>query len=373
MIYNLSCFIVWLLAIPFLLIATFKKKYKNSILARFFLYKNPPLKEAKYHIHACSLGEVASIKHLFNELGDARLSVTTQTGFNEAKKFTDKISFLPFECFLPFYFSKCDTLIVFEAELWLNLFRVAKNKGARTILLNARISDKSYKSYLRFKFYYKMIFANIDLVLAQSQTDKERLASLGAKNIKVVGNIKSANLPKKTKTYIKPSKHVITLASSHKNEEKKILENIILKDDESLFIVPRHPERFSEVEKLALNFAKKHNYSFEKFSDGKKLNSKINLIDAMGELVNIYAISDIVVLCGSFEKNIGGHNPIEAAQFDCGIISGKFIHNQRSLFTAVSDIKMADYGQLNNLIHQNFKSKIINSCDFDEVLKLIKG
>lgn len=373
MIYNTISFIIYLLALPFLAVLSFKSKYNLSIPSRFFLFRNLSPKMAKFHIHACSLGEVRSIAPIIKELDDARISVITKTGFESAKKLAKKVNFLPFECFLPFWFSKCETLVVFEAELWLNLFKIAKKKGAKTILLNARISDKSYKSYMRFRFYYKVVFKNIDLVLAQSEVDKQRLETLGAKNIKVVGNIKSANLPSPSKIYKKPSKKVITIASSHENEEKEILSKISLNNDETLFIVPRHPERFQSVHEIAFNFAKANNLSYERLSQKLNLTSKIILIDSLGELVNIYAISDIVVLCGSFEKKIGGHNPIEAAQFGCGIISGEYYFNQKSLFNVVDGIKIAKYDDLQNLIHLNFNSKIINKCDFDEVMKLIKG
>ena len=358
---------------PFLAVLSFKSKFRRSIPARFFLYQNPRPKPAKFHIHACSLGEVVAISPFLKALEDARLSVITQTGFTKALNLTKSVSFLPFECFLPFWFSKCDTLIVFEAELWLNLFKIAKKNGAKTILLNARISDKSYKSYLRFRFYYKLIFANIDLVLAQSDTDKQRLANLGAKNIKVIGNVKSANLPSPSKSYQKPTNKVITIASSHENEEKQILSKISLNDDETLFIVPRHPERFAAADEIAAKFATKFNLSYEKASQNAGLKSRVILVDIMGELVNIYAISDIVVLCGSFEPNIGGHNPIEAAQFGCGIISGEHYFNQKPLFSAVDGIQIAKYDDLSNLIHLNLHTKIINKCDFNEVLKHIKA
>lgn len=373
MIYTLISFIIYILALPFLAVLSLRSKFHQSIPARFFLFGNPRPKITKFHIHACSLGEVVAISPLIKALQDTRISVITQTGFKKAVELSKNVRFLPFECFLPFWLSKCETLIVFEAELWLNLFKIAKKNGAKTILLNARISDKSYKSYLRFKFYYKFVFANIDLVLAQSETDKQRLINLGAKNVKVVGNIKSANLPSPNKTYQKPTKKVITIASSHQNEEKQILSKITLNDDETLFIAPRHPERFNEVDEIATKFATKFNLSYEKMSQNKGLKSRVILVDCLGELVNIYAISDIVVLCGSFEKNIGGHNPIEAAQFGCGIISGEHYFNQKPLFSAVSEIQIAKYDDLTNLIHLNLSSKITNKCDFDEVLRQIKG
>ena len=96
-----------------------------------------------------------------------------------------------------------------------------------------------------------------------------------------------------------------------------------------MIIAPRHPERFAEVEKLANDYAKKHDFSFAKFSQTHKFEAKINLLDTLGELVNVYAISDVVVLGGSFVPNIGGHNPIECAQFNPVILAASLYFNQR--------------------------------------------
>ena len=377
MIYNALSFIIWALCAPFLLLFSFKSKfkceYKNSLLARFFAYKNPPLKPCKYHFHACSLGEVASIQKLVEHFRGAKISaqitVTTATGYQKAKSFCDNVSFLPFEWMLPFMLKKCEYLVVFEAELWLNLFKYAKKSGAKTILLNARISEHSYKSYLRFSFYYKYLFSFVDLVLAQSKDDEIRLKSLGAKNIKVIGNVKSAVLAKPSKSYKKSEKHTICIASSHEKEEEQILNAIKLRDNEKLFIVPRHPQRFDKVCALAKHYAKANNLSFERFSQNAGLNSDINVIDALGELVNIYAISDVVLLCGSFEPKIGGHNPLECAQFGCGIISGEHYFNQKALYKEVQGIKVAKYEELEALVHEKWRSKIAHLCEFNALIK----
>ena len=81
-------------------------------------------------------------------------------------------------------------LVVMEAELWLLMFASAKLKGVKTSLINARISDRSYPKYLKFRFFYRFLFGFVDCVFAQTETDKNRLESLGAKNVVVSGNIK---------------------------------------------------------------------------------------------------------------------------------------------------------------------------------------
>ena len=160
-IYYFLVVLLYVVALPFLLILSFKKKYKDSIPARFFLLNNPPFKKEGIWFHACSLGEVNSLKPIFDELQeDINLSVITQTGYKSAKEKKGlHVRYLPFELFLPFWVKKQRVLVVTEAELWPMLFIVAKLKGAKTILINARISDKSYNSYKKFNWFYRWLFS----------------------------------------------------------------------------------------------------------------------------------------------------------------------------------------------------------------------
>lgn len=360
-------------ALPLAILA-FKKKYRASIPARFFLFKNPKFDASRVHFHACSFGEVRSIAPLVNRFKDAAaVSVVTKTGFDEAKKITQNTRFLPFEIFLPFWLKPAKITVIFEAELWLGLVFWAKFKSSRIILINARISDRSYKSYLKFGFFYRYLFKFIDKIYAQSDLDKERLERLGAKNIVVSGNIKSAFLPSPSKIYAKPKKRVIVLASTHAGEEELILRDLNLSANDKLILVPRHPERFGEASEVLVKFAVKNGLSFAKFSEAKNFDAQCVLVDAMGELVNIYKFSDVVVLGGSFVPNVGGHNPIEAAQFENAVISGEFIFNQKALYSAVDGIKFAKADEISSLLKQNLpKAKIVAKGDASEILKDIE-
>ena len=350
-LYFLISLVLFIVALPFLIVFSFKQKYKNSIFARFFLFKNPPFRDSGVWFHVCSLGEAKSIKMLHDKIdGVKNISVVTNTGYDEACKYANSVRFLPYELFLPFWITKQKVLVVFEAELWYMLFYIAKKRGIKTILINARISDNSYKSYLRFKWLYKKIFANIDKVFAQSQKDKIRLIELGAKSVQVVGNIKSATNVKITKNFIKPKEFLITLASTHQEEERLILENFKITTDMKIVVVPRHPERFDEVDKYLKDFCKKMDLSYHRFSQKSDFSSNVILVDKMGEMINIYAISDLVVLGGSFVKNTGGHNPLEVAHFGCKLISGREIFNQESLFELIDNYNLATIDELQNLI-----------------------
>lgn len=348
--------IAYIVALPYLLFLTCKEKYRHSIPARFFLYKNPKFEKNGIWFHGCSLGEIRSLKPLIEKISlHANLTTTTQTGFKEAKKITQDSRFLPFEIWLPFWVKKPKALIVTEAELWAMLFVVAKLKGAKTFLINARISDNSYKSYKKYAFFYKLIFFFIDFVFAQSQEDKERLLALGAKNVIVNGNIKSATIPQKTKTLTKPTKRVITLASTHENEEELLLKAIGIQDNSMIIVAPRHPERFKQVDEFLKNFAHKNSLTYEKFSTSGFTQSDIFLCDTLGELINIYAITDITILGGSFIDGIGGHNPLEAAFFENKIISGEYIFNQKELYLQVQNIYFSNLATIKELLNQDLK------------------
>lgn len=354
--------IVYILALPFLIVFSFFKKYKESIPSRFFLKNNPKFEENGIWFHACSYGEVSSLSSLINTLKlsnkNVKISVITQTGFKRAQEYTKDVRYLPFEIFLPSWITKQDILIVTEAELWLMLFFLAKKKGSRTILINARVNDNSYHRYKKFRWFYSKIFANIDEVYAQSAIDEKRLKFLGAKNVQITGNIKNMNLPKVTKNYGANQKFdkVITVASTHIGEESLILKQLsnINLDNALVVLVPRHPERFEAVHKLAQAWANDMGKTYCRFSkDGFDDPCDVMLCDVMGELINIYAITDITILGGSFIEGVGGHNPIEPASFNNIIISGPFYYNQKELYSKVENITICSADEIAKTIRTN--------------------
>jgi len=368
-LYYFFALILYIISLPVLIILSFKEKYKDSIPARFFLLKNPPFNKPCHHFHTCSLGETKAIKPLIEKFDEVNLSIITNTGYEEAKKYKNaNVRFLPFEIFLPFWQKPCKSLVVVEAELWLMLFVMAKKRCNKTLLINARISDRSYPKYLKFRWFYKHLFKYIDVILAQSEKDKERLISLGAKNVKVAGNIKSAVNYQITKNYQKPKKELIIAGSTHIDEEEIILNSY--KKDSILVIVPRHPERFEEVYKIIKEFALKNNLTYGKIDE--EFNKDIILVNKMGKLINLYAIADKVILGGSFVDNVGGHNPLEVAYFNKPIISGKYIFNQYPLFEMVENANIIENSDLKEYLNKNLlPTKIKNRGNIDIILKEI--
>jgi len=356
-LYTIVSILIYLIALPFLFLLSLKDKYKVSIPARFFLWKNPPLSPDGIWFHSCSFGEAKAIKPLVEAFrqNDLRMTTTTHTGMDVIKGYTKQSRYLPFEPILLGWMRSQKALIVMEAEFWYLLFFLAKRRGAKTLLINARMSDRSFHKYQRIGWLYKEIFKYIDEVYAQTEMDKVRLESLGAKNVTVTGNIKLAVLPKITRRLVKPDGLVICAASTHRGEEKLIMDAFLdLKKEEKdakLIIVPRHPERFEKVSSEVEVFAKAHGYSWHRFSNDKSFNTDITVVDRLGELVNVYAISDLVVLGGAFEP-IGGHNAAEAAQFGCRIISGPHYFNQKDIFEAVEGISIVEASNLSKRMQQ---------------------
>lgn len=349
--YFLVSLLLYVLAIPFILFKSKNSKYQKALPARFFLKENSSFKESKVWFHVCSFGETKAIKPLVDAIDEeVNISVITNTGYEEAKKLSKNVRYLPYELLLPFWINKQKILLVMEAELWYMLFLFAKIKKTKTVLINARISDRSYNSYKKFSWFYKKIFKNIDKVFAQSEIDKSRLEELGACNVEVIGNIKLATLPIASNKYLKPKEFVITAGSTHENEEELIL-NSYEKEFGKLIIVPRHPERFEKVNQLILEFIKNKDMTYHKFSLKNDFSSDIILVDVMGELNNIYEISDAVILGGAFEK-IGGHNPVEPAFFNCRVISGENYFNQKALFECIENYKIVKNSQLKDIMRE---------------------
>ncbi len=348
--------LLFLIALPLLIVLSLKQKYKESIPARFFLFKNPKFSSANsLWFHVCSLGEARALKPIFDALKNQKLLVTTitQTGHNEAKRYEAEVRYLPYEMYLPFWIKPQKKLIVLEAEFWYILFCVARANGAQIILLNARISDKSVDKYMKFSWFYKKLLQNVDIIYAQSEVDKNRFLALGAKNIEVIGNIKLAGEIKKTKAYTKPNTEVIVAGSTHAGEEKSILEAFITykeQNDAKLIVVPRHPERFNEVYTLIEGYAKENALTLSRFSEVKNFASDLVLVDIMGELNNMYAISDIAILGGAFKDDVGGHNPLEPAYFGCKIITGKHFFHQKELFRYVHHVQYVNADEIDNAL-----------------------
>lgn len=369
---------VYVAALPLLLILAFKKKYRDSLPARFFGWKNPPFTAHDIWFHVCSLGEAKAIAPILERLGDKRIaiSVITHTGYAAASHYRAQVRYLPYELWLWFWIRTPKTLVVLEAEFWYLLFRLAHKRGGRVIALNARISDRSFPKYYRFRWFYRILLSQCDQIFCQSAEDMARFIALGAHNVEVVGNIKLSQKIAATQTYPKPDALLIVAASTHEGEEEGIVKGFIAyratNPDARLLIVPRHPERFGKVAELIERIAAE--LSFSRWSEAQAIDHDITLIDAMGELNNFYAISDVAILGGAF-KPIGGHNPLEPAHFGCKIITGEHFFLQRELFKYVSHVQFIDLDRVAEALIEAESlppSQVNATIDLERVIEYLK-
>jgi 3-deoxy-D-manno-octulosonic-acid transferase len=374
-------------ALPLLILLAFKPKYRESIPSRFFLYNNSRFEENGLWFHVCSLGEARALEPLMQELypkgasSEAHITITTitHTGYKEAKKYKAEVRYLPFEIFLPFWIRKPKVLVVLEAEFWYLLFAVVKKRGSKLFLLNARISERSFPKYLRLRWFYTKLLSYCDYIYVQSEADKNRFIALGALHVKVLGNIKLAQKIEANRLLEKPKQEIITAGSTHKGEEGSILKAFISykkRHDASLIIVPRHPERFEQVWQEISLASKNNNLTCKRYSDDEKLDTDIILVDAMGELNNIYAISDIVILGGAFKEDVGGHNPLEPSHFGCKIITGEHIFNQKELFKYVHHVQFVEpenIGEALEVAKDMPPSQVDEKIDLETIIKEIKS
>ncbi len=244
--------------------------------------------------------------------------------------------------------------LLLETEVWPNAMACAQARAVPLALVNARLSDKSLQQALRMAPLSRPAYSALAAVYAQSDSDAQRLRALGAPVRGVFGNLKFDATPdaaqraqgKQWRQAL--SRPVLMLASSRETEESNFLELIsalaisggaqaaiqkISNHDSAeasaaagfqILIVPRHPQRFDEVQALV----EKRGWSVSRRSDwkGAPLAADVWLGDSLGEMALYYAMSDVALLGGSFAP-LGGQNLIEAAACGCPVIMGPHTFN----------------------------------------------
>jgi 3-deoxy-D-manno-octulosonic-acid transferase len=306
-------------------------------------------------VHAVSVGEVMAVSQLIAELRRRLpayrivVSTTTDTGQRLARR-----HFPPqdvFYCPMDFAFAirpylgrlRPQLVVIAETELWPNFLRQAHAHGARVAVVNARISDRSWPGYWRFRFLLKKIFRSVDLVLAQTEEDARRLAQLGAPEarLRTSGNLKfdvpAPALPPLVdslrKSFRESAATPVLVCGSTVGEEEPLLlrafENILASYPQAVMILaPRHPERFDEVirllERLGIRFFKRSLWAGEAVAGG------VLLVDTIGELAALYSLADIAFVGGSLVPR-GGHNIIEPAQHGVAIMVGPHTEDFRDI------------------------------------------
>jgi len=346
--------IIYTLALSVLLPFEYLKRQshirKRWLVERAGFFGNHPVMDKKHclWIHAVSVGEVISsvsfVQKFRAQYPDSDIIVSTVTDTGQkvaAERLSDiaQIIYMPFD--IPFFIRKTidffnpSLFIIMETELWPNIIKELKKRGIPVILINGRISEKSFNGYLKLRFFMKHVLQNIDRFCVQNEIYAERIIKLGAipDNVRVTGNFKfdtrpPAGLPDWAKLL---NGRVIIAGSTHEPEEEIILDAYmkLKKDfpDIILILAPRHPERFKEVEDLV----KSKGVTYARRSDlhttiHPVIESGVVILDAIGELAAVYGACDIAVIGGSFIKH-GGQNPLEPAYWSKSIICGASMEN----------------------------------------------
>lgn len=294
--------------------------------------------------HCASVGEVRSIKKIVDTLRQDNkdisiiISTMTATGRQIAVDYikADKAFLLPIEnsraVSMIISYMNVSVLVIVDTELWPNLIFTASNQ-IPVFLINGRISDKTYKTYKRFKFIFKSVLKRFSAIMTKSELDEERFTNILGKSSKIItaGNIKFQE--RKSKDSVKTIKELENIkfflaASTHKGEEEIILSwfNGSMEGFDKLIFVPRHIERSAEVKEII----EKQGYSVSLYSEND-FSKQVMIIDAFGLLEGLYILADKIFIGGSL-KEIGGHNIYEALQFEKKVAVGKYMFSFKEIF-----------------------------------------
>jgi 3-deoxy-D-manno-octulosonic-acid transferase len=306
-------------------------------------------------LHAVSVGEVLAASRLVKTLDAAlpgtfiAISTTTRTGQALARERfgAERVFYCPLD--LPWavraYLNalRPRLLVLVETEFWPNLLSGCFRRGIPVAVVNARISDHSWPRYRRLRGLWRPFLSRMSRVLAQSETDADRLKAIGClpERVTVAGNLKfdvraatEAEATRRLKS-LAGTLRLVVAGSTLEGEEAALLEAWprLLEADPQLAMVlaPRHPERFAAVAALLA----KSGIPWVRRSDWQPESSplkpgQIVLLDTIGELASVYSLASVAFVGGSLIP-AGGHNPLEPAQFGVPIVMGPHCFNFRAI------------------------------------------
>src|SRR3972149_9477167 len=361
-IYSFLTYLFFLISSPYFIYKLLTtKKYRTGIKERLgFLdksLKNIKPGKRRIWIHAVSVGEVIAASLLIKRIRELWpdetliLTTVTETGNNTARKRikeADIITFFPLDIGWSVRrfkgFLNPDICIIMETELWPNFLKIISENKTPVLIVNGRLSEKSYRGYRIGKTFFKKALKNISFFSMQTDSDAERIILLGAEKEKVfvTGNLKfdqvfkagsQMNQDIAGELMLPTGCKILVLGSTHSGEEDILISTFkkLKRKFHDLFLIvaPRHPERFREVEDLliknSIKFCRRTKIKEEPFSKKEAI-----LLDTIGELSKIYSIATIVFMGGSLVP-IRGHNILEPAVFKKPVLFGKYMHNFRDI------------------------------------------
>ena len=359
LLYSVLSVVALVIASPFLAYQAVRhRKYVRSLRQRLGYL---PLSfnidgDESIWIHAVSVGETLTARALIGELKTRYpglklfLSTTTMTGHEVARALTDIDGVFYFP--LDWGFTVRRTLdvvrprlfVMMETEIWPMLLRECRERGVATMLVNGRISKRSFARYTLVRRFFRRVLDDVERFCMQSEEAARRIVALGADPARVVvtGSLKFDSLDwpgvgphgqsrDRVLRYFRlsPGRPVVIAASTLRGEDQASFEAFHRVQarwpDALLIVAPRHPERFEEVTRLAaeegFRVVRRTSLPVDQSPD-----ADVVVLDTIGELARLYQIASVVFVGGSL-VDAGGHNILEPAMFGKAIVFGPHMHN----------------------------------------------
>ena len=383
-VYNIFLFIVFLFSPIIFLVRMFNGKEDPIRFKEKLCIYSKKNNLNSIWFHAVSVGELMSILPVLNILEKNKqidqIIVTSSTISSakifEKQKFKKIVHrYFPIDTnflnkkFINYW--KPQAAFFVDSEIWPNMFKNLKKNNIPVILLNARITKRSFKRWLLIKNFSSLVFKNISLALPSNIETKNFLKKLGVNKIKFIGNLKyyglskiNNNKKKKFKNKFKSFK-VWCAASTHEGEEiliSNVHKNLKKKQKNLLtIIIPRHVDRIEKI----IELMNKNQLKIIKHSSNKNINKNtdIYLVDTYGEASNFYDLSNVCFMGGSV-INHGGQNPLEPARLGNYILNGPNIGNFEEIYEFLSknnmSITTSNLDKIQKIIEKKLNKKISN-------------
>jgi 3-deoxy-D-manno-octulosonic-acid transferase len=368
---------------PLIVLFRILKKKEDPIRfkEKFCFFSKKKIKGNLVWFHGASVGEILSVIPLIEKLEkdkNIKQILITSNTLSSSKIITNLRLKKTIHQFFPIdtvhhtkkFLAYWDPIIAIfiDSEIWPNMIVNIKHKCIPLVLLNARITRKSFSRWFKFINFSKKIFKNFDICFSSNLKSKKYLKLLGAKNIKTIGNLKFSQR-EKDENFIKKSimkdflsRKTWCASSTHKTEEEYC--GIVHKKlkhkykDLLTIIIPRHIDRVESI----LNKMKGLNLNVQLDSESKKVskNTDIYLVNSYGKTKSFFKLCKIVFLGGSMIKH-GGQNPIEAVKYGCKVLHGPHIWNFEEIYALLDDYgsskKINGINDLIANISNSFKNK----------------
>ncbi|MFP4465705.1 MAG: 3-deoxy-D-manno-octulosonic acid transferase [Candidatus Goldiibacteriota bacterium] len=351
-IYNILLDLLFVITLPFIAAGVLaRRKNREGFFERLGFISNYTLAALKQKpvmwFHAASVGETQALIPVLKEIKKMQpgynIFVTTTSNNGKKRIIKELPEVISHACLLPLdmhfimgrFVKKISPLIlvIVETEIWPNLIFSASRRNIPVVMVNGRISGKSFGGYRFFRMFFRKVLDQFTVLVMQNEKMAVRLRALGVKDSRMImiRNTKysadSGALSGKFDIRT-DGKTVIVGGSIRKGEEKTVIKSFAPHREKAvLFIAPRHLERTAKIEKIlhacGLSYDKWSRINTRKIIEIKK---DAVIVDTIGQLDRLYEAGDIAVIGGGF-LNYGGHNPMEAALNSMPVIMGENMHN----------------------------------------------